>query len=87
MFTPIKLALTALTITASLLTPISANAKQLTQEAGKEAMLRGKMISISEDGQGFLIEYRGEFIVCTVHVPSLSKFVFFRCYDEENQEY
>ena len=83
MFTPIKRALTALTITVSLLTPISANAKQLTQEAGKEAMLRGKMISISEDGRSFVIEYRGGFIMCSVSVSSTRKFVSFNCFDDQ----
>ena len=81
MFTPIKSALKALTITASLLTPISANAKQLDQEAGKEAMLRGKIISISEGGRDFVIEYRGEIILCSL--MKVKDVVFFLCADDQ----
>ena len=87
MFTPIKRALTVITITititASLLTPISANAKQLTQEAGKEAMLSGRIISVGESGTNFVIEYRGGIIVCQVASPS--KFVWLNCYDDQRE--
>ena len=82
MFTPIKLALTALTITASLLTPISANAKQLTREAGKEALLRGRIISVSERGIDFVIEYRGALISCLV-VDNGDELVWMLCVDDQ----
>ena len=83
MFTPIKRALTVLTITASLLTPISANAKKLTQEAGKEALLRGRIMSVSESGTNFVIEYRGGIIMCLIANPS--EFVLLICYDDQRE--
>ena len=83
MFTPIKRALTVLTITASLLTPISANAKKLTQEAGKEALLRGRIISVSEGGKDFVIEYRGAIIDC--FVSGYDGVVFVHCRDDQQE--
>ena len=79
MFTPIKRALTALTITASLLTPISANAKQLTREAGKVALLRGNIINVNESG--FLIEYQGALIHC--FIAKMSELVWMQCVDDQ----
>jgi hypothetical protein len=81
MFTPIKRALTALTITASLLTPISANAKYLTKEASKEALLRGRIISISESGRSFLIEYQGALMSC--FVVERDELVQMQCTDDQ----
>ena len=81
MFTPIKRALTALIITASLLTPISANAERLTQEAGKEVMLRGKIISVNDSGRHFVIEYRGTIILCSLAVSQ--EYVLYICYDDQ----
>ena len=81
MFTPIKRALTALIITASLLTPISANAKVLAREAGKEALLRGNIISVSDSGTNFLIEYRGALISC--FVAKSGGLVWMQCVDDQ----
>ena len=83
MFTHIKRALTVLTITASLLTPISANAKELTQEAGKEAILSGRIISVSESGTKFVIEYRGRIIMCSL--STMVKFIWFLCHDDQQR--
>ena len=81
MFTPIKRALTVLTITASLLTPISANAEKLTQAASKEALLRGRIISVSESGTDFVIEYRGALISC--FVAKYDELVWMLCVDDQ----
>ena len=81
MFTPIKRALTALTITASLLTPISANAEKLTQAASKEALLRGRIISVNDSGRHFVIEYKGTIILC--HLAVSQEYVLYICNDDQ----
>jgi hypothetical protein len=71
MFTTIKRALTALTITASLLTPISANAGELSREESATVLTNGKILSVSVASfdaykSSFVIEYRGKILVCIV---------------------
>ena len=84
MFTPIKRALTALTITASLLTPISANAEYLDHEASTEVLTKGKILSVNETGRNFVIEYRGKIIMCYVtRSPASNAQIFLQCIDDQ----
>ena len=84
MFTPIKRALTALTITASLLTPISANAEYLDHEASTEVLTKGKILSVDEGGRNFVIEYRGKIIMCYVtRSPASNAQIFLQCIDDQ----
>jgi hypothetical protein len=68
MFTPAKQALTALIIAASLLSPISANARVLDQERGIEIMTRGEILSVKaeRDTIEFVIKYEKTIFFCTV---------------------
>ena len=81
MFTPIKRALTALIITASLLTPISANAGELSREASVETLAKGRILSVADNGAVFVIEYRGKIIRCMVGRPQSSGAIFISCSD------
>jgi len=81
MFTPIKRALTALIITTSLLTPISANAKYLGHEQSVEIIIRGEIISNPGSGTSFLINYKSRLFYCLV--STLSPQINAYCYDDQ----
>jgi hypothetical protein len=68
MFTPAKQALTALIIAASLLTPISANAKVLDEERSIEIMTRGEILSVKSGAYTleFVIKYERAIFFCKV---------------------
>lgn len=68
MFTPTKRTLTALTIAASLLTPISANAGRVDREESVEALVKGEILSEDRGttGHRFVVAYRGKILLCFV---------------------
>jgi hypothetical protein len=78
MFTSIRLALTALIITASLLTPISANAKKLSAERGKEVLYYGEIISVDTEGTGFVIRYQKDIFYCAILALTSEIYIFCR---------
>lgn len=82
MFTPTKRTVTALIITAYFLTPISANAALLDQQAGTAALSKGRILSVSEDGDTFWIEYKGQIILCMANGPNSGEKVFVTCWDQ-----
>ena len=72
MLTHTRRALTALIITGSLFTSISASAAVLDQKAGNAALSKGRILSVRETvgyiGMEFWIEYKGQIIRCVVSV-------------------
>lgn len=83
MFTTIKRALTALTITASLLTPISANAGELSRDESDIVLGKGKILSVvaARFVSDFVIEYRGRIFVCVVMQRATGTDIDAQCYD------
>jgi hypothetical protein len=81
MFTPAKQALTALIIAASLLTPISANAKVLDEERSIEIMTRGEILNVKSEDYfiEFVIKYERTIFFCQVMDTTTS--VAIRCVD------
>jgi hypothetical protein len=81
MFTPAKQALTALIIAASLLTPISANAKVLDEERSIEIMTRGEILSVKAVTYliEFVIKYEKTIFFCKV--MNTNTRVSFHCVD------
>jgi hypothetical protein len=81
MLTSIRLALTALIITASLLTPISANAKKLSAERGKEVLYYGEIISVNTKGTVFVIRYQKDIFYCAISTFTSDFYIF--CQDTQ----
>ncbi len=59
--------LTALILTATLLTPISANAKRINAENSKKILYYGEIISVDENGSSFMIRYQKDIFSCLTY--------------------